>query len=91
MVKVAALLVSIAAVGCTRKPVTVAPVKLECPKPAQVARPVLPIQSLPANATPAQTVTAWAESVDILAAYAQALEVMLYGRTLPPAQPEPPR
>ena len=85
MVRAGALLVLILAGGCARKPVTVAPVKLECPKPPMVARPMLPIQTLPADAPPDVVATAWADSVAILAAYAQQLEIILYGHTLPPA------
>lgn len=92
VVRAAALLVSVLLVtGCNRKPVTVAPVKLECPKPAQVSRPVLAIQTLPKGAPPAVVTEAWADSVTALAAYAQQLEILLYGHTLPPAQPEPPK
>lgn len=80
-----ALLVILLTVACARKPVTVAPERLECPKPAQLARPVLPIQTLPKGAAPDVVASAWADSVDALAAYAQALEILLYGHTLPPA------
>lgn len=81
----ASLLVITLAGACARKPVVVAPVALECPKPPQVARPVLPIQTIPPGATPDVVATAWADSVAILAGYAQQLEIILYGHTLPPA------
>ena len=91
MVRWICLPVILLVTGCNRKPVVVAPVKLECPKPPAVARPVLAIQTLPPNAPPGMVAEAWADSVTALAAYAQQLEILLYGHTLPPAQPEPPQ
>lgn len=80
MTRYAAILIAaLSAAGCATQPPQVVrvPVAAECPAPALVPRPALPVADLTPDAAPDAVVRAYAASLEALMGYAEALERQL--------------